>query len=402
MTRLWGVGSSIAASFRRGLESETVTAIRRRVAPSALVATILLPVIGIAAWGTSGAPGEYPFFGTSGANLLDGHWSGVFANPGTQAGPFEFVPFGIAKLLGLHGHWEWFAFYVVTLWAVSFILACLFLLPIASVEGRRGRLVPLVVLGVGIVITAVPMAVQSGHLADMMIPLMWIVAACLARERHFAAAGVLIGLSAGFEVWGVMGAPIILIATSPRVVRAAVGAVVAIAITYLPFVLTGVFRMFGFHWGVMPGSLYRDIWPSMDAFPWPLRLVQAGLAVGAGIVAVLLVRRSFWATWLVPAAILSVRLVFDPLLYHYYWVAPMTVAVCVLAVGAYLGARAPMVIASAVLLMLWFTPAWPLLTAIVATLIVAGSICAIRIAQRRWSERLPVGQALEPARVPVH
>jgi hypothetical protein len=269
------------------------------------------------------------------------------------------------------------------------VLSLVIFLPLARVSGRLGRYVPILVLGISLIGAFTPTAVVRAHLAEVLVPLLWIVAGSLSRERMFAAAGVMIGLSAGFEVWGVLGAPVIFIATSPRVVRAAIGAVAALAVVYLPFVLTGVFRMFDFGWGVAMGSIYRDLWPHLDSFPWTLRLAQAALALGAGLIVAFLSRRSLYGLWLTPMAILTVRLVFDPLLFFYYWMAPATVALCVLAVALYRRAWIPAVVAAGIVAWLWFPPASALLTAILMSLLVFGAAVAVRIVDRRASSRAP-------------
>ena len=405
MTMLQQFGSRFRAFIARGAQSNTGAAVLRRLAPSALLATILLPVIGVASYGLAGiaendgVPGEYPQFGPAGASIVTGHWRAVFENPRVQAGPFELLPYGVAHVLHIHGDAQWFAFYIVMLWIMTFLLSLVLLLPLGRVTGRMGVLIPLLVLGVSLIGAFTPTAVVRAHLAEVMVPLLWIVAACLSRDRLFAAAGVAIGLSAGFEVWGVLGAPVILLAASPRIVRAAIGAVVALAVIYLPFVLTGVFRMFAFQWGVRLGTLYRDLWPHLDSFPWTLRLAQALLAICAGCVVAVLLRKSMYGVWLAPMAILSVRLVFDPLLFFYYWMAPATVALCALAVTLYLRAWVSAAVAAGVITWLWLPPVDPLLTAILMALLVIACVAALRIAgSRRPTLLLPPGGAFAPAR----
>ncbi len=405
MTMVQHLGARVGAFVARGAQSNTGAALLRRLAPSALLATILLPVIGVASYGLAGIaendgiPGEYPLFGPAGANLITGHWRAVFENSKVQAGPFELLPYGVARVLHIHGDAQWFAFYIVMLWMMTFLLSLVLMLPLGRVTGRIGFLIPVLVLGVSLIGAFTPTAVVRAHLAEVMAPLLWIVAGCLARDRLFAAAGVVIGLSAGFEVWGVLGAPVILLATSPRLVRAAIGAVLAAAVIYLPFVLTGIFRMFDFQWGVRLGTLYRDLWPQLDSFPWTLRVAQALLALAAGCIVAVLLRKSMYGIWLAPMAILTVRLVFDPLIFFYYWMAPATVALCALAVTLYLRAWIPAAIAAGVIAWLWLPPADPLLSAILMALLTAACVAALRVAgARKPTLLLPPGGAFAPAR----
>jgi hypothetical protein len=246
-----------------------------------------------------------------------------------------------------------------------------------------GKYLPFLVLGVALLGDFLPTVVMEGHPAESMVPLLWIVAACLSRERRFAAAGVIIGLSMGFEVWGALGVPVLFLAVSPRVVRAGLAAVATVLVIYLPFVLTGTFRMFGYRWPVSLGTLYRLVWPDLDSFPWTLRLAQAVLALAAGVVAALLSRKTVYGVWLVPMAIIAVRLVFDPLLDFYYWMAPATVALCALAATMYLRKWIPALIAAAVIASLWIPPTRSVAAAFALTGLVIACIAALTIAGRR-------------------
>src|SRR5207237_6993433 len=96
----------------------------------------------------------------------------------------------------------------------------------------------------------------DGHPADAVSPLIWVLAALEARRGRALRAGALIGLSAGLEVWGVLGAPVLLLA--PRLREAVKGwameAAVVVAL-FAPFVLAGEFRMFDYEWRVADGTL---------------------------------------------------------------------------------------------------------------------------------------------------
>jgi hypothetical protein len=141
--------------------------------------------------------------------------------------------------------------------------------------------------------------------------------------------------------------------------------------------------MFGFQWNTAIGSLYRFLWPTLDSFPWTLRLAQAIFALAAGCAVALATRRHDYGIWLVPMAILCVRLVFDPLLFFYYWMAPATVGLCALAVALYRRAWVPALIAAGVVAWLWVPPAAPLLSAILMSLLVAASVVALRVVAPR-------------------
>ena len=48
----------------------------------------------------------------------------------------------------------------------------------------------------------VPTAFDLGHPAQVMVPVMWVVAACAARDRRFAVAGALVGLQLAVVAFG--------------------------------------------------------------------------------------------------------------------------------------------------------------------------------------------------------
>jgi len=113
-------------------------------------------------------------------------------------------------------------------------------------------------------------------------------------------AGALVGLSAGFELWGMLGAVVFVLA--PRARAAAAGLVTQSSVAFalfLPFVLAGEFRMFDYRWQVNGDTLL-------------------GLFVEPGT--------PFYAVWLAPLAVVVVRLSLDPVRYPWYWVAPEALA----------------------------------------------------------------------------
>jgi hypothetical protein len=93
----------------------------------------------------------------------------------------------------------------------------------------------------------------------------------------------------------------------------------AFAALFAPFVLFGSFRMFQYRWDVAGDTLVSLIVPIGTPFPWPLRLVQAAAAVGAGALVAYRLRRSVHAVWLAPLAIVAVRLLLDPIDAGYYF-----------------------------------------------------------------------------------
>ena len=189
------------------------------------------------------------------------------------------------------------------------------------------------VLGVETGLTGVGYSV--GHPADAILPLIWVIAAADARRGHTRRAGLLIGLSAGLETWGILGVAVL--ALAPRRREAGEGVLVAGAAAlalFLPFVLAGHFSMLAYQWHVRPPSPLSLLVPDGTVYGWPLRLAQGGLAVGAGVAVSWLLRKSPHALWAAPLAIVVMRLQLDPLLFQYYLTGPQGPIL----VGAALGA----------------------------------------------------------------
>jgi hypothetical protein len=152
-----------------------------------------------------------------------------------------------------------------------------------------------------------------------MLPLIWILAAADARRGHAYRAGLLVGLCAGLETWGILGVAVL--AFAPRRRAAALGTVLAgatAAALFLPFLLGGHFHMLSLQWQVRPPAPISLFVAAGTAYGWPLRLAQGVFAVGAGVVVARLLRDSPHGLWAAPLATVCARLLLDPLLLSYY------------------------------------------------------------------------------------
>jgi hypothetical protein len=159
----------------------------------------------------------------------------------------------------------------------------------------------------------------AGHPADALLPLIWILAAADARRGHAYRAGLLVGLCAGPETWGILGVAVL--AFAPRRREAAIGTVVAgatAAALFLPFLLGGHFAMFSLEGHVRPPAPISLFVCAGTSYGWPLRLAQGVFAVGAGVAVARLLRNSPHGLWAAPLAIVLARLLLDPLLLSYY------------------------------------------------------------------------------------
>jgi hypothetical protein len=251
-------------------------------------------------------PGDLVYFTHRGEQLLSSGWAHTFADPMLQSGPLQLVVFGAVRNLAALA-------FVVELGVAALLVAVLGRLGVAA----RWRLAAgLVAVGAGLT----HLAFVDGHPAEAVVPLLWILAALWAREDRVVAAGALLGVASGLELWGVLGAVVLLLA--PRLRRALVGLCVAsvVLIAQLaPFAFAGELRMFDRRWDVTTGTFLSLFVSPGTHFGWPLRLVQAALAVCGGAVVALRLRRSVHAVWLAPLAVVLVRVSLDPVSFGWYW-----------------------------------------------------------------------------------
>ena len=267
--------------------------------------------------------GDQIFFVRYGQTLLSSHWEWAFSNSEIQVGPLQLAFFG--SLVGRE----------VTIAIVLAAATALLAVAAARAAGLRNAGL-LGAVGLMVVVTGVTRVGYSwGHPADAMLPLVWVIAADQARRGHAWRAGLLIGLSAGVETWGILGVAVF--AFAPQLRDAVVSTVAATATAlalFLPFMLGGHFAMLSMAWHVAPPAPLSLVVPEGTPFGWPLRLLQATVAVGAGIAVARLLRESPHALWAAPLAIVAARLLLDPQLYSYYLAAPKGLILVGAAVGA--------------------------------------------------------------------
>ena len=254
--------------------------------------------------------GDLVYFVHSGEQLLSGRWADTFANPILQSGPLQLVLVGAVR----------------NVTALAFVIALvvagllLFVLGRLGVSDRLRLAVGLVALAAGLTQNAF----AYGHPAQAIIPLLWVLAGISARKDRAVGAGALVGLSAGFELWGVLGLPVLLLL--PRFRRAVVAVLVEAAVIaglLLPFAIGGTFRMFDYEWEISTSSLIGLFVEPGTSFGWPLRLMQAGLALAVGGMVALALRKSIHGVWVAPLVVLVVRLLVDPLTFGWYWIGPL-------------------------------------------------------------------------------
>lgn len=267
---------------------------------------VLGPAAGLAYLDRGTDAGDLVYFVHKGEQLLSGGWADTFSDPKLQSGPLQLMIFGAVRDLG----------------ALAFLIELGVAALLLFVLGRLG-LSDRVRVAVGLLAVAAGVthiAFVYGHPAEAIVPLLWVLAGLWAREGRVLSAGALVGLSAGFELWGVLGVAVLLLA--PRLTRALAGACVqfvVVAVMLAPFALAGTFRMFDHQWQVTSGTLVGLVVGPSAHFGWPLRLAQASLAIAAGAALALALRRSVHSLWLVPLAVALVRLLLDPVSFGWYW-----------------------------------------------------------------------------------
>jgi hypothetical protein len=267
---------------------------------------VLGPAAGLAYLDRGTDAGDLVYFVHKGEHLLSGGWADTFADPKLQSGPLQLAIFGAVRDLAALA-------FLIELGVAALLL---FVLGRLGLSDRSRVAVGLLAVAAGMT----HIAFVYGHPAEAIVPLLWVLAGLWAREGRVLSAGALVGLSAGFELWGVLGVAVLLLA--PKLTRALAGACVqfvVVAVMLAPFALAGTFRMFDHQWQVTSGTLVGLVVGPGAHFGWPLRLAQASLAIAAGAALALALRRSVHSLWLVPLAVALVRLLLDPVSFGWYW-----------------------------------------------------------------------------------
>lgn len=296
-------------------------------ASQAAIWVAVLAAAGVLAVVGPGATFDTGYFLRASHTLLSARWSRTFAAPGVQAGPLEILSIGLAGKLGIAAGSSAEAGVRVL---QSLGLTALLLVGATAVCPRRRR--PLVVGVVGAAALAtgtVSGAFFYGHPAEVANPVLWVVAAAAFARRRPWLAGVLVGVSAGLETWGLLGIALLVARrTRARDTGLAVAAALAVVVAvYGPFVASGHFAMLSYRWQISPASVPALVVGAGGSFGWPFRLVQAAVACGTGAAASVFLRRAAAAWWVAPLCIVSTKLALDPQPVNaWYLLAPQTVA----------------------------------------------------------------------------
>ena len=153
--------------------------------------------------------GDLPFFVHTSEKLFSADWANVFANPDVQAGPLKLLLVRLGDSAG-----------ILPLLIQVGVAALFWVVAGRLLSGRDPRALLLVGLA-GLALGLPYDAYQYGHPAQVVIPLVWVLAGLEARKGRTLQAGLLVGLSAGFELWGLLGVVVFVLA--PRLRSALVG-----------------------------------------------------------------------------------------------------------------------------------------------------------------------------------
>lgn len=285
-------------------------------------------------------------FTTAGCQLLEGHVSAPYSNPRLQSGPLQNGLYCIASKVTVFGPPAiWFG--VAGAGLVSVVLLGLRLVRRRAALDRSRAVVA--VAAAYITFWAVP-TLLSAHLAEVLVPVLWVGGALLIR-RHPLWAGLVLGASVGVELWGLVAIPVVLAARTwgGRLLGAAVAGLVAGAVV-LPFAAAGHLAMFHFRWPVMPHTLPALIWPAPAtgppfAFGVAARVLQLILALaGCAVVAYRVRDDARLLPWAPALTAEFLRLLVDPTMYTYYWVTPELLVAVALVCAA--GTRQRLIVAA--------------------------------------------------------
>ncbi|HEY7875905.1 MAG TPA: hypothetical protein VIG64_12380 [Actinomycetota bacterium] len=266
----------------------------------------------------------------AGKKLFSGDALNVFADETVQEGPIGLLFWGVIGQISalINVDPRMIAALVIYL---GFTFAMVFL--IRSALAERGRpsedlelFAAAIVLFGGLAWTML----STGHIAEGVIPLLWFQAAREARNGRLDRAGLLLALSTGLKLWGILGVPILLLNPTfdwRKLLRAGAILVGVVAVIWLPFVLFGEFNSFDYRWDIANSSLIHKLFAESTTFTWQMRAAQSAIVVLLGSALALVARGRPHADWALPLTIAAVKLLLDPILFEYYSLSIAVLAV---------------------------------------------------------------------------
>lgn len=201
---------------------------------------------------------------------------------------------------------------------------------------------------------------STGHIAEGVIPLLWFQAARDARHGRMERAGVLIAVSTGLKLWGILAIPILLLNPDfnwRKLLRAGAMTVAVAVLFYAPFILFGEYNSLDYRWPIADSSLIHKLFPDSETFTWQMRAAQSAIVVALGATLALFTRGRTLVDWALPLVIVGAKLLVDPIVFEYY---VMTIDVLALIGSCAFVARYPswMRLVPVALTLLAISPTW--------------------------------------------
>ena len=175
---------------------------------SLLVALAAAVTVGFAM--PPGDTGDLTFFVHSAERLFSTDWASTYSDPSLQVGPLQLAILGgldaVAGAIGISSTALFGAVFGALVVAMFWSIARRLL------NGRGGRWGLTAAALAPVAMSYTFDAYRDGHPAQAVVPLLWVLAGFELRAGRAWLAGVLIGVSAGFEVWGVLGVALVVLA----------------------------------------------------------------------------------------------------------------------------------------------------------------------------------------------
>jgi len=281
-----------------------------------VAAAFLAGVAAMALQTSRGSAGrDFGIYADAGKTLLSPSWLHAYHDPKAQAGVLQFALTEILRaVFGTHG--------AALALASDLLVAVLIVLAVRSLAGHRAAVGLALVAVVALVVGVTAHPYTTGHFGEPIIAVIWLVAAREARRGRVVPAGILVGVSGGLELWGILGVSMLALAPTWRAAAKGAGvAAAAFVLPFVPFLLSGDFNLFAYQWHVTGGAL--SLFTHHLTFGWPLRVLQAVIVLGVTIPLARRLRTLPAAIFIVPAATAMIRLAIDPMGTFYYWDAPL-------------------------------------------------------------------------------
>jgi hypothetical protein len=344
------------------------------------------------------------YFAKAGRLLLGGDF-GVYRDPSNQGGPLVLLYAAMvsSKMRGgvVFGS-------VVSVMLMSFVTAavgvCLKLLT-ETPKRVSVNAAALSVLAAGIPFGGMrwgTMVAQWGHPEYIVIPLLWLLGVVLIHRQSklrnpFVAdllAASVLGVSIWWTSWGVLGFPLLVLGVNwsryglLRVMRRCVIGVIVGVSVYVPFVMSGEFKMFDIKWSniLLHGTLLTALFGQVDSAPWSYRALQAGLVGVGGLTAAVSARRTPQLWWFPVLVIVVMRMLTEVFFWNYYWSSWFVILIPVFGFAFARGDKRSTIGWGIVLVLCSLQPFTPF-AGLLWIVFVFTCILAVHVCERMWYRR---------------